>query len=97
MVAADELAPGIPNSTEVKVSAVVDAATTAIIKIIAEQGSENRYKNPYRATNPVVAPADGIIPTTIPQRTPRKSSIILESKYPLLHAKVLSNRLDIPV
>jgi hypothetical protein len=48
------------------VSAVVDAATVAIIKIIAKYSSGNKYIKPKRATRPVVAPAEGIIPTSNP-------------------------------
>ena len=76
IVAAEELAPGIPSKTLENVSAVVDAATTAIININAEYGSGNIYRKLNRIISPVVAPAVGINPTNSPYKTPPINSII---------------------
>ena len=66
IVAAAELAPGIPNRTPVYVSPVVLAATTAITKITARYGSGNSVIKLNRKIRPVVAPAPGIMPISSP-------------------------------
>ena len=66
IVAAAELAPGIPNSTPVYVSPVVLAATTAITNITPKYGSGNSVMNENTNIKPVVAPAPGRIPINNP-------------------------------
>ena len=78
IVAADELAPGIPNNTEVNVSPVVDAATTATMNITAKYGSTDFSATikGNSATRPVVAPAAGIIPINKPYTIPANNAAI---------------------
>ena len=79
IVAAALLAPGMPNSTPLKLSPVVLAATTAITNITPKYGSNavNQPINPNSATSPVVAPALGIMPMSSPYNVPAKIANII--------------------
>jgi hypothetical protein len=77
IVAAAELAPGMPNSTPLNESPVVDDATTATQNITPRYGSLAKYGiTPNRVINPVVAPAAGIMPMTSPKTIPASKTII---------------------
>jgi hypothetical protein len=73
IVAALELAPGIPNKTPANVSPVVEEATTAIQNTTPRYGSPNKPIKEKRTTSPVVAPTDGIIPMINPYNVPKIS------------------------
>jgi hypothetical protein len=77
IVAAAELAPGMPNSTPLKESPVVDDATTATQNITPRYGSLAKYGiTPNRVIRPVVAPAAGMMPMTSPKTMPASKTII---------------------
>ena len=75
IVAAAELAPGIPNSMPVMLSPVVLPATTAIQNTTPRYGSEKYCMKPNSITRPVVAPAAGMIPISMPYNVPAMSAV----------------------
>ena len=84
-MAAALLAPGIPSNTDAKVSAVVEAATVAMINIIAEYSFGKIYIKLYNTTSPVVAPAEGTIPTSNPYSVPNSNSIMAYKLLEIYH------------